>query len=65
MEEESGSQIGVKGGVGGGVGRFVLVGLRSWVLCLLCCGLGVVVCVGFVGVWGGVGGSLLVGVDVY
>ena len=36
MEEESGSQIGVKGGVGGGVGRLVLVDLWSWVLCLLC-----------------------------
>ena len=65
MEEESCSQIGVKGGVGGGVGRLVLVDVWSWVICLLCCVLGVVECVGFVGVWGGVWGCLLVGVDVY
>jgi len=50
VEEESGSQIGVKGGVGGGVGRFLLVDL---------CG----VCV--VGVGGGVWVCWLVGVDVY
>ena len=60
MEEESGSQMGVNSGVGGGVGRLVLVGLGSWVLCCLVCGLRVVVCVVSGSVWGGVGGCLLV-----
>ena len=64
MEEESGSQMGVNSGVGGGVGRLVPVGLGSWVLCCLVCGLRVVWCVVSVGVWGGVGGCLLVEEDV-
>ena len=50
VEEESGSQIGVKGGVGGGVGRLVWVDLWPWVLCLLWGVSGVVLGVCLVGV---------------